>query len=245
MTTNSFVHPRTQLLNRVQAQQANQARVDALKWLSEAFPEAFDTEKRVRPLKKGILKDLYAHLEQDPKLGFSKTKIRETVVMFTRRMEYLVCVKLRDDRVDLEGNFAGHVTDEEAEYAAEKIRQHVESAIEKADKPPRSRRYEACDKFAPRMRDVIRNEQQKRANSVSQTAPQHHYPSDHNYYQRSINMPMQSDSPSAISASPSSAGGVSNGAQTQVTVKRKVSKRIDPEAVARLKGKLGIKKETA
>lgn len=133
---NTFVHPTTEKVNRAQIQLSNLARINALKWLAQQFPEAFDTESRVRPLKKGILKDILAYLDKQNDLQISRSKIRQAVVMFTRRMEYLVCVKCRNDRIDLNGDYAGDVTDDEAEFAAERIRLHVEAAIEKADKPP-------------------------------------------------------------------------------------------------------------
>lgn len=285
MNSEKHIHPRTEQVNKQQVQDANKLRVDALEWLAETFPEAFNTEKRVRPLKKGILQDVLDYIEENSiETEHSRTKIREAIIMFTRRMEYLVCVKCRNDRIDLNGEFAGEVTDEEAEYSAEKIRLHVEAAIEKAEKPPRSRRYEACEKFAPRLRDVIRKEQQNRSRPHSQRShssshqqhnqhrghnhndnhgnshhyhkspSSHHqhtgmngYPSDHAYnnYNNQQHMPMTDNGNNSLSASPSSAGMVNQGAQTQVTVKRKVAKKIDPDAVARLKEKLGIKKESA
>lgn len=227
MTDTAYLHPKTQRLNRSQKQKANRARVDALSWLAETFPEPFNTEKQVRPLKKGIMQDILAYLDANPDNSMSKTKIREAVVMFTRRMEYLVCVKCRNKRIDLQGNVVEDVSDKEAEYAAEKIRLHVESAIEKAEKPPRSRRYDACEKFPPRARDLARKYEKERMSVVDNGNNLH--PSDMNYSSGVLSTPAMGQAPT----------------QTQVTVKRKVAKRVDPDAVARLKAKLGIKKERA
>lgn len=231
---NTYLHPKTEKINRAQIANANLARVQALGWLAQTFPEAFNTECRVRPLKKGILQDIFDYIEQNDTPPFSKSKIREAVVMFTRRMEYLVCVKSRNTRVNLLGEPAGDITDAEAEFAAEQIRQHVENAIEKADKPPRSRRYDACEKFAPRARDLLRKEKQEATTSFN--VLQHE---EDNFYPA---MERGTVTPSCAS---SDIYPANNQAQPQVTIRRKVSKRIDPDAVARLKAKLGIKKESA
>jgi len=219
MTIETFIHPTTEKVNRSQIESSNIARINALKWLAKTFPEAFDTNNRVRPLKKGILEDIFTYLEEKPESNISKSKIRQAVVMFTRRMEYLVCVKCRNPRINLQGEYVDDVTDAEVEYAAEKIRLHVESAIQVSDKPPRSRRYEACDKFAPRARDLLRKEK-KDATEVT-PAMMMDYADDNKGHETS-------SSPALT---------------TQVTVKRKINKRIDPEAVARLKAKLMIKKQ--
>ena len=46
------------------------------------------------------------------KQEFPKGKLREAVVLFTRRLDYLTCLKAREMRIDLEGNIAGEVTEE-------------------------------------------------------------------------------------------------------------------------------------
>lgn len=43
-------------------------------------------------------------------------------MLFTRRLDYLACLKLREMRIDLQGNDVGEVSAEEAEYAAAKIK---------------------------------------------------------------------------------------------------------------------------
>ncbi len=128
---NNHIHPTTKEVNRKQIEESNTAKMEALNWLSTTFPEAFDTEHRVRPLKKGIMDDIFAYLDRNPECDFSRSKLREAVVIFTRRMEYLVCLKCRNNRIDLDGKFAGEVTEDESENAAEKIKIYTSGAYER------------------------------------------------------------------------------------------------------------------
>lgn len=213
---NQHIHPITKEVNRKQIELSNQAKLDALNWLAETFPEAFNTEHRVRPLKKGIMDDIFAYLDENPDCDFSRSKLREAVVMFTRRMEYLVCLKCRNSRIDLQGDFAGEVTEEEAENAAEKIKIYTSDGYEK-------------NKHA--YRHLVR--EPKKANFEPKKVSQTFTPNYHSYHSSSTQN-MSLDAASEMKTT-----------KTQVTIKRKVAKKIDPEAVARMKAKLGIGKETA
>lgn len=206
------IHPITKEVNQKQMELSNQAKIDALNWLAETFPEAFNTEHRVRPLKKGIMDDIFAYLDENPDCDFSRSKLREAVVMFTRRMEYLVCLKCRNDRVDLQGKFAGEVTEDEADNASEKIKIYTSDGYEK-------------NKHA--YRHLVREPRQ------ASFEPKKTSPTFTPSHQRSsLGMSMEG-APDAQAT------------KTQVTIKRKVAKKIDPEAVARMKAKLGIGKEMA
>ncbi len=215
---NENIHPTTVDVNRRQIEQSNKSRVDTLKWLAETFPEAFDTEVRVRPLKKGIMQDIFDYLEDKPDNSISNSKLRETVVMFARRMEYLVCLKCRNDRVDLNGKFAGEVTLEESELAAQKIKQHLHNSIERNT-----------------------SEDAKFDKSYSKAKPKPYF-KDKSLDNISARPTYRNDDSSMMSAAQSSASTTAS-TQTQVTIKRKISKRIDPEAVARFKAKLDIDKK--
>lgn len=186
---NKVVHPRTAHINRAQKERSKKACVEALQWLAKTFPEAFDTEAQVRPLKIGIMNDLLEYVATHQVKTVSKSKLRQAVVMFTRRMEYLVCLKCQEERIDLHGNPVGTVSDEEALKAVEKIKKHVAKSIR--------------DKHTPKKESLM-------------LAPI----SDH--YQP----------PKEVKS------------LAEVTVKRKI-RRFDPDAVARLKEKLGIAKESA
>ncbi|MDP3559379.1 MAG: ProQ/FinO family protein [Legionellaceae bacterium] len=120
------LHPITACLNKKQKNHAKQARSQALEWLAQRFPEAFETSQRIRPLKTGIMHDVLAITVEAEKAGISRTKLREAVVLFTRRLDYLTCLKAKEMRIDLDGQPTTFVTSEEAERAALKIKKRLE-----------------------------------------------------------------------------------------------------------------------
>ncbi|MDI1352614.1 MAG: ProQ/FinO family protein, partial [bacterium] len=119
------LHPRTAVLNKNQKNLSKKARTDALAWLAATFPLAFDNTLRINPLKAGIMDDILEHAEHAAENGISKSKLREAVVLFTRRLDYLACLKAREMRIDLQGNSMVAVTDEEAEHASLKIKKRI------------------------------------------------------------------------------------------------------------------------
>lgn len=128
------LHPRTAILNKSQKNKSKKARTDALAWLATQFPAAFDNSSRIRPLKKGIMDDLLVYTDKALDAGISKSKLREAVVVFTRRLDYLTCLKSREMRIDLEGNLIEEVTEEEAEHASIKIKKRIEKSVRNARK---------------------------------------------------------------------------------------------------------------
>lgn len=68
------------------------------------------------------MSDILQHAEKAEQVGISKSKLREAVVLFTRRLDYLACLKAREVRIDLHGNPVAEVTEEEAEHASMKIK---------------------------------------------------------------------------------------------------------------------------
>ena len=131
---NQTLHPRTAAINHKQKTHAKRARFDALGWLTENFPKAFDNTSSIQPLKIGIMHDILAYAERAESAGISKSKLRQAVVVFTRRIDYLACIKAREMRVDLEGNPVVLVSEEEAEHAASKIKRRVEKSAKNARK---------------------------------------------------------------------------------------------------------------
>lgn len=102
---------------RKQKAQANQLRVETLNWLAKTFPEAFDTRHRIRPLKIGIMKDVLDYAQTLENKPFSNSKLRQAVVMFTHRIDYLTAVKLKNPRIDLYGQVVEEITDKQAKNA--------------------------------------------------------------------------------------------------------------------------------
>ncbi|MBP6917986.1 MAG: ProQ/FinO family protein [Legionellaceae bacterium] len=129
-----IIHPRTAAINQKQKNHSKKSRLDALHWLQSRFPAAFDNRTQIRPLNVGIMNEILRHAEQTDGLGISKSKLREAVVLYTRRLDYLACLKARELRVDLMGNPSVRVSDEEAERAAAKIKKRIEKTIKNSKK---------------------------------------------------------------------------------------------------------------
>lgn len=120
------LHPLTEKINKKQKENAKKLRNDALQWLIKTFPAAFDDSQSIHPLKSGIMQDILAFADKALILGISKTKLREAVILFTRRIDYLACLKAQEMRIDLYGNPTVPVSHDEASQAADKIKIQIE-----------------------------------------------------------------------------------------------------------------------
>lgn len=212
------LHPRTAVINKAQKNKSKKARTDALLWLAANFPAAFDNSLRIRPLKVGIMEDILLFADKAEKVGISKSKLREAVVLFTRRLDYLACLKLREMRVDLYGNESGVVTEEEAEHAAAKIKKRVEKSVRNARKIQTEK--------APAQSNSNQQNSSFQAKIMSQSpmAAEDHFPT----------YPARSSTYNTLNAPAQPAK------TTAVVVKHKTTKQYDPDVVARLKEKLGL-----
>lgn len=129
--SNKELHPLTEIINKNQKNKSHLLRQAALRWLSKQFPQAFDNTMRIRPLKKGIIHDILKHsLDSE----ISKSKLREAVGLYTSRIDYLTCLKVREPRIDLQGSIVEEVSTEEAQKAALKIKRKVERNIKELRK---------------------------------------------------------------------------------------------------------------
>ncbi|WP_058440438.1 ProQ/FinO family protein [Legionella brunensis] len=209
------LHPRTAVLNKAQKNKSKKARNEALLWLAATFPQVFDNTLRIRPLKIGIMDDILAWADKAAEFGISKSKLREAVVLFTRRIDYLTCLKAKEMRVDLEGNPVSVVTEEDAERAAIKIKKRVEKSARNARK------------LLP-------------AKSTAAGYTNHVKPSLQPYFQQS-----QEVTPSFPERAPafSAQNPITPISRPAVVVKHKTSRQFDPDAVARLKEKLGLSRK--
>ncbi|HHF7367651.1 TPA: ProQ/FinO family protein [Legionella bozemanae] len=212
------LHPRTAVINKAQKNKSKKARTDALLWLAANFPAAFDNSLRIRPLKVGIMDDILLFADKAEEVGISKSKLREAVVLFTRRLDYLACLKLREMRVDLYGNESGVVTEEEAEHAAAKIKKRVEKSVRNARKIQTEK--------APAQSNSNQQNSSFQAKIMSQSpmAAEDHFPT----------YPARSSTYNTLNAPAQPAK------TTAVVVKHKTTKQYDPDVVARLKEKLGL-----
>lgn len=208
------LHPRTAMINKKQKLQAKQARNEALLWLAALFPRAFDNSVLIRPLKLGIMTDILAHEDAAAAAGISKSKLREAVVMYTRRIDYLTCLKAREVRVDLEGNPGDTVTEEEATRAAMKIKKRIEKSVKNVRKT------------AAVTSQAVVNPREATHKSVP-------FELETNPYQPDCT-PVFNTQSRAIQAPRASA----------VTITHKSARTYDPDMVARLKEKLGLSRKT-
>lgn len=209
------LHPRTAVINQKQKNLSKKNRLDALCWLAATFSSAFNNSIQIQPLSLGIMSDILTHAEKAAEAGISKSKLREAVVLFTRRIDYLTCLKAREMRIDLYGNPTTQVTEEEAERASLKIKKRVEKSAKSARKNLNSslaRPYSSRPTSPP----------PPAANMTREFSS--YYP------ERPPAFSVQnSTTPTARTAS--------------VTVKHKQSRAYDPDAVARLKAKLGLSRK--
>lgn len=209
------LHPRTESINKTQKNHSKRARSEALIWLTNRFPEAFDNTTRIRPLKVGIMQDILAYSDEAATAGISKSKLREAVVLFTRRVDYLACLKAKESRIDLNGQYVADVTAEEADHAATKIKKRVEKSVKNA------RKILAAKAMIP---------------------PVAHTPSETNKFRAST--PAKPDTPFPIYPGRAAyhETPAEKPAKATVVIKNKMTRNFDPSAVARLKEKLGLQR---
>ena len=210
------LHPRTAIINKAQKNKSKKARIDALLWLAVNFPAAFDNSLHIRPLKKGIIEDIFLFADKAAEVGVSKSKLREAVVLFTRRLDYLACLKLREKRIDLQGNEVDEVSEDEAEHAATKIKKRIEKSVRNARKV-----------FAEKAPSQFSSNQQ---GMIYQAKKMSELPADD--YSPTY--------PTRSSAYNPFAGATQPVKSAAVVIKHKGTKQYDPDAVARLKEKLGL-----
>ncbi|RUR12879.1 ProQ/FinO family protein [Legionella sp. km772] len=207
------LHPRTAVLNKNQKNYSKKLRVQALQWLAAQYPAAFDNSLCIRPLKAGIMDDILQQADKALAAGISKGKLREAVVVFTRRLDYLACLKAREMRIDLQGNEIAEVSQEDAEAAAAKIRKRVEKSARNA------RKLLAKPALTANTQSLV-SVKTNRYQPPEQDDYFPTYPSRGSMYAASNAAPPAKVAP--------------------VIVKHKTTKQYDPSAVARLKEKLGL-----
>lgn len=208
------LHPRTAIINKAQKNSSKKSRNAALIWLAATFPQIFDNSLLIRPLKVGIMDDILVYADQAEAAGISRSKLREAVVIFTRRIDYLACLKAREMRVDLQGEAVAEVTEEEAERASSKIKKRVEKSARNARK---------------NLADKIPHYSQKSTSQPSYQTIREFTPK---YPERAPAFSSQNPVSQTTRAS-------------SVVVKHKTARQFDPDAVARLKEKLGLSRKEA
>ncbi len=110
------------------------ANMAALQQLMEAYPEVFSREN-VRPLKIGIQEDLVA----DEKLA--KNKIKRALASYVRSPQYYRSIRVGADRIGLDGQSAGTVSEQEAKHAKEKLKEINQRRREQQRKKEEEERF--------------------------------------------------------------------------------------------------------
>lgn len=163
------LHPRTAIINLKQKNNCRLSRLQALQWLSKRFPKAFDTSEQIYPLSIGVMDDILKYAKDAELAGISKSKLRQAIVVFTRRIDYLASLKAGGNRINLEGEVCGVVTVEQALAAAIKIKKRVEKSIRNqkrsvfldaqaarvAAEPLKYRHYERENDFSPKKTEIV------------------------------------------------------------------------------------------
>lgn len=94
------------------------AYIQTLDWLVSTFPNAFSRKpKEIKPLKIGILEDIYQHLDNLNYPEFNKQDIKQAIQFYSSSPMYLNCQKEDSARVDLFGQEVDVVNHEQAKYA--------------------------------------------------------------------------------------------------------------------------------
>lgn len=212
---NQELHPRTEIINKHQKNHSKNARNKALGWLAARFPKAFNNTISIQPLKLGIMNDILTFSEEAEAAGISKSKLREAVVVFTRRIDYLTALKAREMRIDLNGNPVEPVSEEDAERATAKIKKRVEKSAKNARKKTNSKASGYSHPTAFRATPQTKYTSVQTANS---------YGEEREYESAYSNHSVAQPTPAVV-------------------VKHKSSRHYDPDAVARLKEKLGLSRK--
>lgn len=114
------------------------ANIAAITLMCETYPKAFNRDN-VRPLKIGIQEELLA----DEKI--SKGKIKRALASYVRAPAYYRSLQAGAQRVDLNGEDAGAVTEQEAEHAQamlKKIREERNARIKEQKQAERKQRQD-------------------------------------------------------------------------------------------------------
>ncbi|MDQ5929010.1 MAG: ProP effector [Bacteroidota bacterium] len=95
-----------------------------LDWLIAFFPCAFSRKpKEIKPLKIGILEDIYAFYAQLKHPEVTKVDIKQAIQHYSNATIYLACQQENVARVDLYGQEVDLVNHEQAKYAALRFEQ--------------------------------------------------------------------------------------------------------------------------
>jgi len=100
--------------------------LETLDWLMTYFPNTFSRKpKEVKPLKIGILEDIYLFYDTLSYPEVDKQAIKHAIQHYSASTIYLSCQKEDQARIDLYGQEVGVVNKEQAKYAQERYEQKM------------------------------------------------------------------------------------------------------------------------
>lgn len=100
--------------------------VETLEWLILYFPNAFSKKpKEIKPLKIGILEDIYAFYDTMRYPEISKSAIKHAIQHYSSSTIYLAAQKEDQARIDLYGQEVDVVSKEQAKYAQQRYEQKM------------------------------------------------------------------------------------------------------------------------
>lgn len=120
------------------------ANIAAITLMCETYPKTFSRDN-VRPLKIGIQEDLLA----DEKV--SKGKIKRALASYVRSPAYYRSLQAGAQRVDLLGEDAGEVTEQEAEHAQAMLKKIREERNERVKQQKQAERQQKAEQKNDRM----------------------------------------------------------------------------------------------
>lgn len=101
--------------------------IHTLEWLITFFPNTFSKKnKEVKPLKIGILEDIYSFYDCLKHPEVSKTDIKQAIQHYSASLTYLACQKENTARVDIYGQEVDVVNAEQAKYAQTRYEQKMQ-----------------------------------------------------------------------------------------------------------------------
>lgn len=109
---------------QVEANTKRTSTKEIIAYLAEKFPACFSIEGAAKPLKVGIFQDLAEKLTDDETV--SKTRLRQALRHYTSSWRYLKAIKLGAFRVDINGEQAAEIDQEQADYAAKTLKESQE-----------------------------------------------------------------------------------------------------------------------
>jgi ProP effector len=143
---------------------------EIITYLAEKFPACFSVEGAAKPLKIGIFQDLAEKLTGDEKI--SKTRLRQALRHYTSSWRYLKAIKIGVSRVDIDGNDAAEIDQEQADYASKTLKESQEKFGNKkpkdktAKKPHKGTAIKGTKSVS---KDATDNSRKEKFNSVKST----------------------------------------------------------------------------